>query len=115
MVRAFARRLAEALAERHPDALTVAARKEKRGSRLYLDVMRNARGQTFVAPYAVRARPGAPVATPLDWDEVDDADLDPRAWRVDNIRRRVGAKGDPWKGIGRRARHLDEDRRGRVA
>ena len=62
----------------------------------YLDIMRNAFGQTAVAPYAVRAKPGAPVATPLDWNEVNDADIGPRRYRVDNLFRRLGQKDDPW-------------------
>jgi bifunctional non-homologous end joining protein LigD len=45
---------------------TTAQRKEKRGDRVFLDIGRNAYGQTFVAPYSLRARPGAPAATPLD-------------------------------------------------
>lgn len=59
-VRAFAHDLADLLVTRHPDRLTTAPRKQARGDRLYLDVQRNAYAQTAVAPYAVRARPGAP-------------------------------------------------------
>jgi bifunctional non-homologous end joining protein LigD len=65
-VRGFARDAAEELARRHPDRLTTEQRKDKRKGRLYLDAMRNAYAQTAVPPYAVRARPGATVATPLD-------------------------------------------------
>jgi bifunctional non-homologous end joining protein LigD len=65
-VRGFARDAAEELARRHPDRLTTEQRKDKRKGRLYLDVMRNAYAQTAVPPYAVRARPGATVAAPLD-------------------------------------------------
>src|SRR2546430_10293536 len=64
--RHFARRVADVLAERHSDRLTTEARKNKRRGRLYLDTQRNAYAQTSVAPYAVRARPHAPVATPLE-------------------------------------------------
>ncbi|MET8505107.1 non-homologous end-joining DNA ligase [Streptomyces sp. NPDC004787] len=81
-VRAFARGLADLLAARHPDELTTAARKKDRGERLYLDVQRNGYGQTAVAPYAVRARPGAPVAAPLDWAELDDPGLTARRWTL---------------------------------
>ncbi len=62
--RGFARRAADLLAARTPDAITTEQRRNKRGGRIYADVMRNAYAQTAVAPYAVRARPGAPVATP---------------------------------------------------
>lgn len=95
-VRRACRRLADHLVARHPDAHTAEQRKNKRHGRLYLDIMRNAFGQTAVAPYAVRAKPGAPVATPLDWNEVNDADIGPRRYRVDNLFRRLGQKDDPW-------------------
>lgn len=65
-VRGFARDLAEKLALCHPDQLTAALRKEARKGRLYLDVQRNGRAQTAVAPYAVRARAGASLAAPHD-------------------------------------------------
>ena len=63
--RQFARDLAEVVAADDAAHRTLEVRKDKRGGRVYLDVMRNAYGQTSVAPYSVRARPGAPVATPL--------------------------------------------------
>ncbi|HZD65429.1 MAG TPA: non-homologous end-joining DNA ligase, partial [Acidimicrobiales bacterium] len=71
-VRDFAHGVAERLAERHPDSLTIEQRKEERRGRLFLDYLRNGYAQTSVAPYALRARPGAPVATPLFWEELDD-------------------------------------------
>ncbi|MGD2075042.1 MAG: non-homologous end-joining DNA ligase [Gammaproteobacteria bacterium] len=98
-VRALARDMAACLAERHPEALTVEQRKDKREGRIYLDVMRNAYGQTAVVPYSVRPLPGAPVATPLDLAELEDSDLDPQRWRLGNILRRLGQKPDPWADI----------------
>ncbi|WP_117211245.1 non-homologous end-joining DNA ligase [Allorhizocola rhizosphaerae] len=70
-VRAFARDVADLLAARHPATLTTEARKAKRGRRLYLDVARNGYAQTAVAPFAVRALPGAPVAAPIEWSQLD--------------------------------------------
>jgi bifunctional non-homologous end joining protein LigD len=107
-VRAFARQVAEALAARYPDRLTTAPRKNKRKGRLFLDYLRNAYAQTSVTPYAVRALPGAPVATPLDWDEVDDPDLGPRSYTLANIFRRLGQKADPWQGMFEGAASLKE-------
>src|SRR5262252_9025449 len=69
-VRGFARGVAELLAARNPDLVTTEQRKDKRGSRIYADIMRNAYAQLAVVPYSVRARPGAPVATPLSWDDL---------------------------------------------
>lgn len=95
-MRRCAARLADVLARRHPQAVTVEQRKARRGERVFVDIARNAYGQTAVAPYGVRARPGAPVATPLDWDEALAHDMSPRKYTIKNIFRRLGAKDDPW-------------------
>lgn len=104
--RATAGAIAEALVERHPDGLTTAWRKEKRGGRVLVDVARNTYGQTTVAPYAVRALAGAPVATPLAWEELDDPELHPRRWTLATVPTRLERRGDPWAGIGAAARPL---------
>jgi bifunctional non-homologous end joining protein LigD len=104
-VRSFARNVAELLSNRNPD-VTIAARKAQRGGRVYIDVMRNAYAQTAVAPYALRPKPGAPVATPLDWDEVTDPRLHAQGYNLKNIFRRVDAVGDPWKSIWRQPQSL---------
>lgn len=105
-VRDVARDLAQHLADRHPDRLTVEQRKDKRRGRVYLDVMRNAYGQTTAPPYAVRAREGAPIATPLAWREVDDAKLHPQRYGIANIFRRLSQKGDPWADMYRHAQSI---------
>lgn len=110
-VRSFARDVAGALAERHPDRLTVEVRKNKRRGRVFLDVLRNAYAQTAVPPFAVRARKGAPVAVPLAWDELREPKLRGDAWNVRSLPDRLARTGDPWKGMGRRARSLSGPRR----
>lgn len=105
-VGAFALALARVLALRHPDQLTDAGRKAKRKGRLYVDVARNGWAQTAVAPYSVRPRPGAPVATPITWDELDDPELRPDRWTVATVPDRLAAHGDPWAGMARHARSL---------
>jgi bifunctional non-homologous end joining protein LigD len=107
--RAFARELARLLAEREPKRFTVEQRKEKRRGRLYLDTARNAYAQTVVAPYAVRALPGAPVACPLEWREL--GRVEPQQFTVRNIARRLARKDDPWAEIASDARSLREPRR----
>lgn len=69
-------------------------RRRTRRGRLYLDVQRNGYGQPAVAPYAVRARPGAPVTAPLDWAEVDEPRLTARRWPLTDASRL--ADRDPW-------------------
>jgi bifunctional non-homologous end joining protein LigD len=105
-VREFAAKIAEVLAARRPEELTTEQRKAKRGDRVLLDVARNAYAQTAVAPYSVRARPAAPVATPLEWRELDDARLEPQRYTIKNLFRRLAQKGDPWAEIERHARGL---------
>ena len=108
-VRAFARDVADTLAAAHPDRLTTAARKKDRGDRLYLDVQRNAYAQTAVAPYTVRARPGAPVATPIAWAELEDPELHARRWTIADAVEK--AHTGPWAGLVGRGRALGPARR----
>lgn len=107
--RAFAHDLADVVAEQHPNRLTTAVRKNKRQGRIFLDYMRNSYAQTSVAPYAVRALPGAPVATPLEWDELG-GDLHSQTYTFENLFRRMGQKDDPWADIQDEARSLDAPR-----
>ncbi|MEJ2208769.1 MAG: non-homologous end-joining DNA ligase [Anaerolineae bacterium] len=104
-VRQFAHDVALLLVRRHPDRYTLEQRKKKRGDRIFLDMLRNAYGATSVAPYAVRARPGAPVATPVDWDEVERG-ASPRDWTIRSVPDRLAQKDDPWAGLMRHARSL---------
>jgi bifunctional non-homologous end joining protein LigD len=105
-VRTVAGELAEEVAAQLPDQLTTSWRKAGRGGRVLVDAARNTYAQTAVAPYAVRAKPGAPVATPLAWEELDDPDLGPRRFTVADVPARLEARGDPWEGIGRAAAAL---------
>ena len=98
-VRKLARNIAEQLADREPDSFTTEMSKKKRKDRLFLDYLRNSYGQNSVAPYSVRAKPGAPVATPIEWDELQNDDLDSQTYTLKNILRRMGQKEDPWKAM----------------
>ena len=98
-VREFTHHAAEVLARRHPDVITTEQRKDKRGMRIYADVMRNAYAQTVTASYGVRARPGAPVATPLSWAEVEDEALQPGQFTLATVRARLDGTADPWAGF----------------
>lgn len=104
-VRAFARGVGEVLVEREPDLLTLEARKDKRGDRVLIDIQRNGYGQTAVPPYAVRARPRAPVSTPIRWDEL--SRVKPDQYTIRSIGRRLSRINDPWKGLRRRGQRLD--------
>ena len=104
-VKAFAR----ALCARHAagqDHLVTTASKAKRHGRIYLDSLRNGRGATAIASFSTRARPKAPVAVPVRWDELD-AKLRSDRYRVYNLRRRLAAlPTDPWAGFAAEARTI---------
>lgn len=90
----FAGTLAAKLAAAYPKELTVEHSIAARGKRVYVDVARNGKVQTVVAPYSVRRRPHAPVSTPLAWSEVK-ARLDPTVFNIGNFRARL-KRADPW-------------------
>jgi len=105
-VRAFAREVAEELAHGDPDHLTTEVRKEKREGRVFLDVARNAYAQTAAPAYAVRPRDTAPIAAPLQWEELDDPGLKPDGYNIRNIFARLERTGDPWKDLANFAQAL---------
>jgi len=78
-------KVAALLAAQHPDELTVVFRVALRGERVFVDWLRNRSSATVVAPYSLRARPRATVATPLTWDELDTAA--PDAFTIDDLDR----------------------------
>jgi bifunctional non-homologous end joining protein LigD len=102
-VRSFARRLAEVVATEDPKHRTTEQRKTKRHGRVFLDTNRNAYAQTAVAPYAVRARPGAPVAIPITWRELDKREFRPDNTTIRTIFDRIKKQDDPWKAFWRSA------------
>jgi bifunctional non-homologous end joining protein LigD len=94
------------LAQKFPEEITIAQRKEKRGRRIYLDYSRNVYGQNAVAPYSVRAKEGAPVATPIDWTELDHKDLHPQKYNFKNVFDCLKDKGNPWQDMGQKRTSL---------
>jgi bifunctional non-homologous end joining protein LigD len=103
-VHGFAAMLAKLLVNEDPGHLTTEFYKRKREGRIFVDIHRNAYAQTAVPPYAVRARAGAPVATPIEWDEL--GRVTPSRFTIRNLNRRLNQRGDPWGGMHRRARSL---------
>ncbi len=107
-VRTYAAKIAESIAKENRDDFTTQHRKEKRKGRLFIDYLRNAYGQTSAAPYGIRSIAGAPVATPLDWDELTYEDFNPQRYNINNIFRRLGQKEDPWKYMSSKASSLNK-------
>ncbi|OWV69147.1 DNA ligase [Rhizobium sp. R339] len=109
-VKAFAKWLADNMSSDDPGYLATAT-KAKRKGRIFIDYLRNGRGNTAVAPYSTRARPGAAVSMPLEWSELG-ADIGPAYFTVDNTPTRLDAlPKDPWDGFFAAAKPLEKKKR----
>lgn len=98
-VKSFSKDLADAMVRTDRDKYIATASKAKRRGKIYIDYLRNERGATAVASYSTRARKGAPVATPIRWDELS-ADLAPNHFNTSNLPRRLASlSSDPWEGF----------------
>ena len=95
----FAKMLAHLIQMEHPDLVSLERRPVKRQKKIYFDFLQNLHGgRTMVAPYSLRARPNAPVSTPLFWNEVNGS-LDPLKFTIETVPKRLEKKGDPFKGV----------------
>jgi bifunctional non-homologous end joining protein LigD len=86
------------LVQRHPDRATMERVIARRGARVFVDTGQTGRSRTIVAPWSVRAKPGAPVSMPLRWAELT-PDLDPSVHTIKTARARYDALGDPMSGL----------------
>ncbi|MBX3196962.1 MAG: hypothetical protein KF894_02295 [Labilithrix sp.] len=96
--RALADLLGRLLVERHPDIATMDRTVSKRGQRVYVDTGQTGTSRAIVAPYSVRAVPGATVSTPLSWDELT-PELDPRVFTIATVPARIAKRGDLLAGL----------------
>jgi bifunctional non-homologous end joining protein LigD len=98
-VKGFGRAFAELMTEQEPERYVAHVKIADRRGRVLVDWLRNAIGNTAIASFCPRARPGAMVATPLSWDEVVPA-LDPAAFTIRTVPDRLERlKEDPWRGF----------------
>jgi bifunctional non-homologous end joining protein LigD len=105
-VKAFSRAIADSLAAEDPRLFTTNMAKKERTRRIFIDYLRNAPGATTVAAYSVRARRGAPVSTPLHWDELGGR-MKPASFHAGNVIRRLqGLHSDPWKAFRRKSQTI---------
>lgn len=109
-VKAFTKGIADAMAADSPDRYVATITKSKRKGKTLVDYLRNNRGSTAIAPYSTRARPGAPVAMPLNWDELSPG-LTPDYFTVINAPNRLSSVADPWADFWKAARPLNARRR----
>jgi bifunctional non-homologous end joining protein LigD len=100
-VHRFAHTIGTVLVARDPKRLTQEFSKADRGGRILVDTGRNGYSATFAAPYAVRARPGAPISAPCTWEEVESGEVGPRTYTLRTIADRVESAGDLWADLRR--------------
>jgi bifunctional non-homologous end joining protein LigD len=94
--KAFTESIAHAMAEAEPHLYVATMSKRKRNGKIFIDYFRNGRGATAVCAYSTRARPGAPIAAPIGWHELDEK-IRPDQFTVKNLARRLASlAGDPW-------------------
>lgn len=97
-VHAFCQAVANTIVEEQPNAYVSTMSKAKRKNKVFIDHFRNARGATAIAPYSSRARPGAPVAVPVEWSALET--LRPQTLTVTRVPEHLQAeKRDPWQGF----------------
>jgi bifunctional non-homologous end joining protein LigD len=98
---AFSRAVAGSIVKDEPRAYTANMSKAARTGKVFIDYLRNLRGATSVAAYSTRAREGAPVATPLAWEELHEG-LQPGSFTISSVPSRLAAlPSDPWRAYGR--------------
>ena len=102
----FAHAVGALLVSRDPEHLTQEFSKADRGGRILVDTGRNGYSATFAAPYAVRAKPAAPVSAPCTWEELARGDADPRAFTLRMMPARMAVVGDLWSDLRSRGRSL---------
>jgi bifunctional non-homologous end joining protein LigD len=110
-VRAFGRDLAAIIVSRAPEARTMEQLKANRGGRVFIDTNRNGYAQLVAPAYAVRARKGAPVSVPLEWNELKQKDLRSNSFTIRNVFDRLERTPDPWSNFWRRGVSLAGARR----
>jgi bifunctional non-homologous end joining protein LigD len=95
----FTKAIADLMARTFPDRFIAVMSKSQRKAKIFIDYLRNAEGATAIAPYSLRARANAPVATPIAWGELkDDVRFD--HFNLRNVPARLSAqKSDPWAGF----------------
>jgi bifunctional non-homologous end joining protein LigD len=97
--RTFADLISRLVTRQKPQMFTTPRSVSKRQkNRVYFDYLQNAKSKTISAPYVLRAYPGAPVATPLEWSEVRPG-LHPKQFTIFNVRERFAEKGELFRGV----------------
>jgi bifunctional non-homologous end joining protein LigD len=102
-IRDFAHLVAEAMEQRWPGRYTSNLRKNRRIGKIFIDWDRNIRGATSIAPYSLRARPGAPVAMPILWEDLEK--VEPGSIKIEDAIKRM-TDLDPWQDFYKVKQHI---------
>jgi bifunctional non-homologous end joining protein LigD len=105
-----AKSVAQPFVESHGSVLTLQIKKDYRAGKVLLDIYRNRPSQTIVAAYSARGLPGAPVSTPLHWEELNSL-TSSKAFGLDSVPQRVIESGDPWEAIAAYATPIHTERK----
>lgn len=105
-VKSYAHLCAQECAARNPKLFTLDVAKKKRTGKIYIDILRNSYAQTAVAPYALRALRGAPLATPLFWEELSNKKLTSNYYTIKTIFKRFETHENPWKDLEKKTSSL---------
>src|SRR6185436_13542578 len=105
-----AQAVAQPFVESHGTALTLQIKKDRRAGKVLLDIYRNRHSQTIVAAYSVRGLRGAPVSTPLQWEELGSLESS-QAFDLRSVPQRVIENGDPWEAIAAYATPIHTDQK----
>ncbi len=98
-IKAFCKAIADDMVRRKPHAYVATVTKSRRKGKIFIDYLRNGEGATAICAYSTRARPGAPVSTPIAWEELS-AGVRSEHFTLRNLPRRLDALGrDPWQGL----------------
>lgn len=109
-----AKAVAQPFVDARPGSLTLQIKKDQRKGRVLLDIYRNRQSQTIVAAYSVRGLPGAPVSTPLSWEELRSVET-PKVFDLHHVPARLAESGDPWEAIAAYASEIHTKRQAPVA
>ncbi len=93
-----AQAVAKPFVEKHSQTTTLHIKKESRKGKILVDIYRNRSGQSIVAAYSLRGRPGAPVSMPLSWDELADV-REPSEFNIHTALEKVVSEGNAWEGF----------------
>ena len=105
-----AKNVAQPFVESHGSVLTLQIKKDYRAGKVLLDIYRNRQSQTIIAAYSVRGLPGAPVSTPLNWEELNSLESS-KAFGLSSVPQRVVENGDPWEALAAYATPIHTERK----